>query len=111
MSFTVLLLLAYAVMIAGAFIAFQRRHKAIGIVFLLVMVLSILILGYPWIHSPCNDPFTTIFPFGCAPFCPSTPKKLLRAMRRSFFPFLTQYCRTTATTLPKIVLSRPSMGW
>ena len=47
-----LLLLAYAVMIAGAFIAFQRRHKAIGIVFLLVMVLSILILGYLWIHSP-----------------------------------------------------------
>ena len=46
------LLLAYAVMIAGAFIAFQRRHKAIGIVFLLVMVLSILILGYLWIHSP-----------------------------------------------------------
>ena len=36
----------------GAFIAFQRRHKAIGIVFLLVMVLSILILGYLWIHSP-----------------------------------------------------------
>lgn len=52
MSFTVLLLLAYAVMIAGAFIAFQRRHKVIGIVFLLVMVLSILILGYLWIHSP-----------------------------------------------------------
>lgn len=52
MSFTMLSLLAYAVMIAGAFIAFQRRHKAIGIVFLLVMVLSILILGYLWIHSP-----------------------------------------------------------
>ena len=34
------------------FIAFKRKHKAIGIALLLVIVLSVLILGYMWIHSP-----------------------------------------------------------
>lgn len=56
MSFTMLLLLAYivmgVVMGVGSFIAFKRKHKAIGIALLLVIVLSILILGYMWIHSP-----------------------------------------------------------
>ena len=28
------------------------KHKAIGIALLLVIVLSVLILGYMWIHSP-----------------------------------------------------------
>lgn len=46
MSFTMLLLLAYIVMGVGSFIAFKRKHKAIGIALLLVIVLSILILGY-----------------------------------------------------------------
>ena len=36
----------------GSFIAFKRKHKAIGIALLLVIVLSVLILGYMWIHSP-----------------------------------------------------------
>ena len=52
MSFTMLLLLAYIVMGVGSFIAFKREHKAIGIVLLLVTELSVLILGYMWIHSP-----------------------------------------------------------
>ena len=56
MSFTMLLLLAYivmgVVMGVGSFIAFKRKHKAIGIALLLVIVLSILILGHMWIHSP-----------------------------------------------------------
>ena len=52
MSFTMLLLLAYIVMSVGSFIAFKRKHKAIGIALLLVIVLSVLILGYIWIHSP-----------------------------------------------------------
>ena len=52
MSFTMLLLLAYIVMGVGSFIAFKRKHKAIGIALLLVIVLSVLILGYMWIHSP-----------------------------------------------------------
>lgn len=56
MSFTMLLLLAYivmgVVMGVGSFIAFKRKHKAIGIALLLVIVLSVLILGYMWIHSP-----------------------------------------------------------
>ena len=56
MSFTMLLLLTYIVMGVGSFIAFERKHKAIGIAFgialLLVIVLSVLILGYMWIHSP-----------------------------------------------------------
>lgn len=52
MSFTMLLLLAYIVMGVGSFIAFKRKHKAIGIALLLVIVLSVLILGYIWIHSP-----------------------------------------------------------
>ena len=51
MSFTMLLLLAYIVGV-GSFIAFKRKHKAIGIALLLVIVLSVLILGYMWIHSP-----------------------------------------------------------
>ena len=46
MSFTMLLLLAYIVMGVGSFIAFKRKHKAIGIALLLVIVLSVLILGY-----------------------------------------------------------------
>ena len=52
MSFTMLLLLVYAIIGAGAFIAFQRKHKSVGITLLFVMVLSILVLGYMWIHSP-----------------------------------------------------------
>ena len=56
MSLTMLLLLAYivmgVVMGVGSFIAFKRKHKAIGIALLLVIVLSVLILGYMWIHSP-----------------------------------------------------------
>ena len=52
MSFTMLLLLAYIVMGVGSFITFKRKHKAIGIALLLVIVLSILILGHMWIHSP-----------------------------------------------------------
>lgn len=52
MSFTMLLLLAYIVMVWEVFIAFKRKHKAIGIALLLVIVLSVLILGYMWIHSP-----------------------------------------------------------
>lgn len=52
MSFTMLLLLAYIVMGVGSFIAFKREHKAIGIALLLVIVLSVLTLGYMWIHSP-----------------------------------------------------------
>ena len=44
MSFTMLLLLAYIVMGVGSFIAFKRKHKAIGIALLLVIVLSVLIL-------------------------------------------------------------------
>ena len=52
MSFTMSLLLAYIVMGVGSFIAFKRKHKAIGIALLLVIVLSVLILGYMWIHSP-----------------------------------------------------------
>ena len=75
MSFTMLLLLAYAVMIAGAFIAFQRRHKAIGIVFLLVMVLSILILGYLWIHSPMFRPFYHNIPLRLRIFLPVNAKE------------------------------------
>ena len=55
MSFTMLLLLAYIVMGVGSFIAFKRKHKAIGIALLLVIVLSILILGYMWIHSPMEQ--------------------------------------------------------
>ena len=39
MSFTMLLLLAYIVMSVGSFIAFKRKHKAIGIALLLVIVL------------------------------------------------------------------------
>ncbi len=45
-------LFAYIVMGVGSFIAFKRKHKAIGIALLLVIVLSVLILGYMWIHSP-----------------------------------------------------------
>ena len=52
MSFTMILLLAYIIMSLGAFIAFKRKHKAIGIALLIVIVLSIFILGYMWIHSP-----------------------------------------------------------
>lgn len=55
MSFTMLLLLAYIVMGVGSFIAFKRKHKAIGIALLLVIVLSVLILGYMWIHSPMQQ--------------------------------------------------------
>ena len=47
MSFTMSLLLAYIVMGVGSFIAFKRKHKAIGIALLLVIVLSVLILRYP----------------------------------------------------------------
>ena len=36
----------------GSFIAFKRKHTAIVIALLLVIVLSVLILGYMWIHSP-----------------------------------------------------------
>ena len=52
MRFTMLLLLAYIIMGVGIFIAFQRKHKAIDIALLLIMVISVLILGYMWIHSP-----------------------------------------------------------
>ena len=52
MSFTILLLFAYIIMSVGAFIAFKRKYKVIGIALLLVIVLSILILGYMWVHSP-----------------------------------------------------------
>ena len=40
MSFTMLLLLAYIVMGVGSFIAFKRKHKAIGIALLLVIAVS-----------------------------------------------------------------------
>lgn len=52
MSFTTLLILTYIIMSAGLFVAFRRKHKAIGTVLLLVIAMSILILGYLWIHSP-----------------------------------------------------------
>lgn len=52
MGFTMWLLLAYIILIAGVFIAFKRKRKTIGIVLLLVMALSIFTLGYLWIHSP-----------------------------------------------------------
>lgn len=52
MGFTMWLLLAYIILIVGAFIAFKRKRKTIGIVLLLVMALSIFTLGYLWIHSP-----------------------------------------------------------
>ena len=52
MSFTILLLLVYIIMSIGTFIAFKRKHKVIGIALLLVIVLSILILGYMWVRSP-----------------------------------------------------------
>lgn len=52
MSFTMRLLLAYSIMGVGAVIAFQRKHKAVGIGLLLVMVLGIFVLGYLWINSP-----------------------------------------------------------
>ena len=45
MSFTMLLLLAYIVMGVGSFIAFKRKHKAIGIALLLVIVLSVFDFG------------------------------------------------------------------
>ena len=52
MSFTMLLIFAYLILIAGAVIALHNKHKAIGIALLVVMALSILVLGYLWIHSP-----------------------------------------------------------
>ena len=52
MSFTMLLLLAYIVMVWEVLSLLKRKHKAIGIALLLVIVLSVLILGYMWIHSP-----------------------------------------------------------
>lgn len=52
MGFTTLLLLGYLILSVVAVITFKWKHKVIGIGLLLVMVLSILILGYMWIHSP-----------------------------------------------------------
>ena len=52
MSFTMILFLVYLIMGMGAFIAFRRKHKAVGMGLLLVMAFGILILGYMWIHFP-----------------------------------------------------------
>lgn len=52
MSFTGLLLLVYVIMGTGTFLAFRRKQKEIGMALLFAMLLSIMILGYMWIHSP-----------------------------------------------------------
>ena len=52
MSFTSKLFLAYLLLGTGAVIAQKRKQKAIGAVLILVIVASILILGYLWVTSP-----------------------------------------------------------
>lgn len=52
MGFTTKLLLAYMILGAGAVVALKRKQKAIGAALILVIVASILILGYLWVTSP-----------------------------------------------------------
>ena len=54
MGFTFILLLAYLALTGLAVIAFRSGRKALGGGVLAVMAVSIAVLGYLWVTSPCD---------------------------------------------------------
>ena len=52
MGFTMWLAIIYIVLIALTVLSFIKKKKAIGAIFLAIMVMGIIALGYLWITSP-----------------------------------------------------------